>query len=101
MHWLAVFQDDPEQHQARSTLLNEHFAYLAKHAAQICLAGGIRPDGNSQWVGGVWVLSVESREQAVRLCENDPFFIGGLRSSYHLYQWGRAPCFGDIGSLKI
>jgi len=42
------------------------------------------------------VLEVASREEAVALCEDDPFFRHGLRKSYRLCLWGKAPCYQTV-----
>jgi hypothetical protein len=52
-----------------------------------------------RWVaicGGLWVLEVESRDEAVALCEQDPYFRLGLRRGYRLYTWGTAPVYGAV-----
>ena len=41
------------------------------------------------FVGGLWVLEVESRERAVELVENDPYYVPAHRS-YRLLTWGKA-----------
>jgi hypothetical protein len=44
----------------------------------------------------MWVMEVDSREEAVGLCENDPFYKLGLRKHYSLYVWGKAPCYQTV-----
>lgn len=39
----------------------------------------------------MWVMEVQSRDEAVALCENDPFYTLGLRKGYRLYVWGKPP----------
>jgi hypothetical protein len=47
--------------------------------------------------GGLWILdNIRDRAEAVRLCEEDPFFTAGLRQSYVLKAWGFAPCYADV-----
>lgn len=46
--------------------------------------------------GGLWVMDVETREEAVRLIEGDPCFTLGLRKGYRLAVWGKAPCYGEV-----
>jgi len=42
------------------------------------------------------VSAIRDRAEAVRLCEDDPFFTAGLRESYVLKAWGFAPCYADV-----
>jgi hypothetical protein len=66
-----------------------HFEYLRKHEREILIAGGLREAPDSAFVGGLWVLEVASRERAVALVENDPYFVPSYRS-YRLLTWGKA-----------
>jgi uncharacterized protein len=92
---VAIFEDNPEEQAGwvRRQYANDHFDYLKKHAQTITLAGGLRPSPDDWWSGGLWVAT---REQAVALCENDPYFKLGLRRSYRLYVWGKAPSYGSV-----
>jgi uncharacterized protein YciI len=54
------------------------------HKAKILLGGGLKSAPQERWEGGLWILEVEGREEAVRLCEDDPFFANGLRKGYRL-----------------
>jgi len=40
-------------------------------------------------VGGMWIFEVESKERAVALIENDPYFVPTCRT-YRLLVWGKA-----------
>jgi hypothetical protein len=73
-----------------------HFQYLALHADKIRIAGGLRSEPGGTFCGGLWVLEIETRGEAVRLCEDDPCFKLGLRTGYRLYAWGKAPVYGDV-----
>lgn len=94
--WVAIFEDDPQAGWVRDRHDKDHFAYLERNKDKIRLGGGLRPDPGEWYVGGLWVLEVDSREEAVRLCEADPYFTKGLRKSYRLLAWGKAPCYGDV-----
>lgn len=96
--WVVIFEDHPReigdpirkhQHQA-------HFDYLAAHSDRILIGGGLRPDQDQWYCGGLWVIEVETRDEAVVLIENDPYFTLGLRKSYRLMIWGKAPNYGAV-----
>ncbi|MGB4780059.1 YciI family protein [Microbacterium sp.] len=101
MHWLAIFTDDLTRRELRPRLLDAHLEYLRTHVTTIRLAGAIRPDSGSPWEGAVWIIAADSRNEAARLCEEDPFFKQGLRSGYQVFQWGRAPHFGAVGTVPL
>jgi len=96
--WVAIFEDNPEAQAGwvRKQHADDHFAYLAAHADKIKIGGGLREAPGAWFAGGMWVMEVETREEAARLCEEDPYFKLGLRKSYRLLVWGKAPCYGDI-----
>ena len=71
-------------------------AYLAEHKDKIVLGGGLRLAPGEWYCGELWVLEVDSWDEAAVLCEADPFFPFGLRKSYRLYVWGKAPCYGTV-----
>jgi len=90
MRWIAIFEDKADALALRERFTAEHMAYLDAHRERILLPGGMRPVPGGALQGGLWVMEVESREEAVRLCEDDPFFRHGLRHTYRLAVWGKA-----------
>jgi len=96
--WVAIFEDNPEEQAGwvRKQHAADHFAYLVTHADVIKIAGGLRPNPDQWWRGGLWVMEVATRGQAESLCENDPCFKLGLRKAYRLYVWGKAPLYGPV-----
>ena len=74
--WVAIFEDNPEPEVGwvRQRHAEEHFTYLAEHRSKILLGGGLRHAPGEWYCGGMWVMEVGSREEAVGLCENDPFY---------------------------
>jgi uncharacterized protein len=96
--WVAIFEDNPEPEVGwiRKQHAEEHFGYLAEHRDKILLGGGLRHAPGEWYCGGMWVMEAESREEAVSLCESDPFYRLGLRKGYRLYVWGKAPCYQTV-----
>lgn len=94
--WIAYFEDDADMQWVRAKHGQEHFDYLARHVDKIKIGGGLRNESDGPWVGGLWVLEVADRDEAAHLCEHDPYFKLGLRKSYRLMLWGKAPFYGDI-----
>jgi len=96
MRWVAIFEDDPGADWVRKDHAQDHFDYLARHRDKIVIGGGLRPAPDEWYCGGLWVLEVESRDEAVALCEQDPYFHLGLRKGYRLYTWGKASAYGSV-----
>ena len=96
--WIAIFEDNPEEQAGwvRRQHAEDHFAYLAANSSRIRIGGGLRTEPGGWYCGGLWVLEVASRDEAVRLCEDDPYFKLGLRRSYRLMVWGKAPSYSDV-----
>ena len=89
MRWVAIFQDTPEMLAVRQEREALHFEYLRKHETEILIAGGLREAPGGKFVGGLWVLEVSSKERAVSLVEDDPYFVPEFRG-YRLLTWGKA-----------
>jgi len=89
MHWIAIFSDEPEMLKIRTDRRRDHHSYLRQHEAEILVGGGFRSSPDEPLVGGLWIMDVESRERAVELIENDPYFHPEYRN-YSLYVWGKA-----------
>ncbi len=96
MRWVAIFDDNQECESVRKEHAEAHFSYLATNRDRILIAGGLRPAPGEWYCGGLWVIEVDSRDDAVRLVEGDPYFRLGLRRSYRLLVWGKAPCYETV-----
>jgi hypothetical protein len=96
MRWVAIFEDTPGADEVRKRHADEHFEYLGRHRDKIVIGGGLRPQPGAWYCGGLWVLEVEGQDEAVALCEGDPYFVHGLRAGYRLYVWGKAPVYGLV-----
>ena len=73
----------------RNQRQDQHMDYLRRNASEIRIAGGCREAPGGDFVGGLWVLEVASRERAVELIENDPYYMTSCRT-YQLQVWGKA-----------
>lgn len=96
MRWVAIFDDNEQLEAIRKQHSSAHFEYLAANRDKIVLAGGLRPAPGEWYCGGLWILEVDSRGEAVQLIEHDPYFTLGLRKGYRLLVWGKAPCYDTV-----
>lgn len=89
--WVAIFEDDETKAKdIRGKYTQDHIAYLAANKSTILLAGGLRPEPGGAFEGGLWILEVEGRDEAMACVENDPFYKHGLRKSVRVAAWGKA-----------
>ena len=93
MRWVAIFTDKPGMLDVRREREPAHLAYLRQHGDRIRIGGGLREVPGGPFIGGLWVIETETREEAVALIEADPYWVPECRS-YRLLVWGKA--LGDI-----
>lgn len=96
MRWVVIFDDADGREAIRKEQADAHFAYLAANRERIVIAGGLRSAPGEWYCGGLWVMEVGAREDAVRLIEGDPYYRLGLRRGYRLLVWGKAPCYDAV-----
>ncbi len=88
--WVAIFEDDENAKAVREKYTKDHLAYLGTNKSKIVLAGGLRSEPGGKFEGGLWILEVDDRAEAMSYVEGDPFFQKGLRKSARVYAWGKA-----------
>ena len=89
--WVAIFGDnETKAKDIRGKYTQDHLAYLAANKSTILLAGGLKPEPGGPFEGGLWILEVADRKEAMACVENDPFFKAGLRKSVRIAAWGKA-----------
>ncbi|MFT6657941.1 YciI family protein [Maritalea sp.] len=94
--WVAIFEDKPNTQHLFDENKVAHLAYLAAHSAQVKFAAGLCENEGEPSYGGMWVIKADRREDAARICENDPFFTGGRRAGYKLAAAHVAPGFETL-----
>ncbi|HHB83084.1 MAG TPA: hypothetical protein ENK61_06385 [Devosia sp.] len=92
MRWIAIFTNKVNTQKLREAHLQAHLEYFSAQT-KITLAGSTTPHGSSASNGGVWVIKDASYEEALKICEDDPFFIAGLRQRIDLFEYKVAPKF--------
>jgi uncharacterized protein len=89
MRLVDIFEDPAAMSDVRARLEQAHLDYLRAHVGEIVLAGGLRESPGAGYVGGLWILEVDSKERAVQLVRDDPFYQAEARP-YKLLVWGKA-----------
>ncbi len=95
MRWIAIFTNKPDTDALRAEHLAAHLQYFSLQT-KITLAGSTTPHGAKSSNGGVWVINGVTYEMAVKICEEDPFFIVGLRQKIEIFEYGVAPKFEEL-----
>lgn len=85
----AIFEDRADPDAIRAAHEAAHLAWLDRHRAAVRMAGALRPASGATPTGGLWLIEASDIEEARRICEEDPFFRAGLRTSYRLLHWSR------------
>jgi len=89
MRWVVMFTDGPEMMAVRREREPAHLAYLKQHGDRIRIGGGLREIPGGPFVGGLWVVEADTRDEVVALVEADPYYVPACRS-YRLLVWGKA-----------
>lgn len=95
MRWIAIFTNKPSTDDLRSQHLQAHLDYF-KAQTKITLAGATTPQGADVSTGGVWVINGVTYDEAVKICEEDPFFVAGLRQKIEVLEYRVAPKFENL-----
>ena len=87
MTFIILFEDDPAAPaDIRSRFMPAHLAFLEANANRISAAGPLAERAGAP-AGGLWIVDVESAEDAETLVRADPFWPTGLRKSYRVLAW--------------
>jgi uncharacterized protein len=83
MPFIISFHDAPgTDREKKASIRAVHVDYVTRNADRIIVSGGLFPDDDDFPNGGVIILAVDTREEAVAYIENDPFFLNGIFTTY-------------------
>jgi uncharacterized protein YciI len=97
MLYTIHFQDNADADpDIRPRFMQQHLAFLCENKAIIRAAGPLKEtDGAVK--SGLWLVDVETVDQAWELIKADPFWPTGLRDAIEIKQW--AQVFADRRAL--
>jgi len=74
--WAVIFRDEPEMLKIRAdrSLRDAHVAYAKSHP-ELLIAGGLKPNTNTEFCGALWIVEADKRENVETLVREDPFFV--------------------------
>ncbi len=78
MLWVVSCVDKPNTATARESVLQPHRDYLASQKKILVLAGATQSDDGATAIGSLFVLNVNSREEAKKFSDGDPFTQKGV-----------------------
>jgi len=87
MPYVITFVDDPDVREKKRQVRPIHIEHVERNAYRIICSGGFFPEDDDFPNGGLIILDVENREEAVRYIESDPFFTNGIFSKYTITKW--------------
>ena len=83
MPYVITFLDDPgTDREKKGKIRPTHIDYVSRNASRIIASGGFFPEDDDFPNGGLIILDVADRKDAVEYIENDPFFLNGIFSTY-------------------
>jgi uncharacterized protein YciI len=98
MAWMVTFDDEPSRAGLRATHTDRHLAYVRSVAHQILCSGALRAAPVGAQTGGMWIIDLPTREEAVALFEADPLFQEGLRANVRFSHWTKGVWQGKLGA---
>lgn len=87
MPYVIQFKDAPDVRENKIRVRPTHRDYIAANAHRIIASGGFFPDDDDFPSGGLVILDVATRQEAVDYIENDPFFLNGIFTRYSIDRW--------------
>jgi uncharacterized protein len=81
MLWTISCTDKPNTAAIRDEFLKPHREFLQSQKGILVLAGATQSDDGKQAIGSLFVVNVNSREEAKAFSDGDPFTQNGVFSS--------------------
>ncbi len=78
MLWAIVCVDKPNTAAIRDSVLQPHRDYLASQKGILVLSGATQSDDGTQATGSLFILNVNSRAEAKKFSDGDPFTQKGV-----------------------
>lgn len=87
--WAVTFSDKPEMAALRAARGAAHLDFLRARRDRILIAGALRDEPGGAFVGGLWIVEAQSRDEIMAMLAEDPFYDPALRT-VTIAHWGRA-----------
>ncbi|MGI5951854.1 MAG: YciI family protein [Brooklawnia sp.] len=90
MPYLIETYDKPDHFHLRTAVRDEHLDYLAANAALLLACGAKIGDDGEGATGGIYLVDLESREEAEEFIAGDPFHKANLFERVFISRWRKA-----------
>jgi uncharacterized protein YciI len=90
MAFLIETFDKPGHADMRARERDLHLEFLARNKTLLLACGAKLNDDGSSAGGGIYIVDVETREEAERFIAQDPFTLVGLFESVKIVRWRKA-----------
>ncbi|HKT98092.1 MAG TPA: YciI family protein [Paraburkholderia sp.] len=90
MPFLIETFDKPDRAHLRAQQRAAHLAFLARHAPLLLACGAKLNDDGSTAGGGIYIVDLDTREEAERFIAEDPFALAGLFERVSIVRWRKA-----------
>lgn len=90
MPYLIETFDDPAAAHVRPDRYQEHLEFLERHAHLLLACGAKLSDDGERANGGIYLVDLDTREEAEQLIAQDPFSQGGLFRQVVVQRWRKA-----------
>lgn len=84
MLFIAEFGKHADKPERFKAALNPHLEYLQVEKDKILLSATKCDPVSNAVLGFVWIIESPDAAEAEALCQRDPFWVAGLRTSFHL-----------------
>lgn len=90
MPYMIETFDKPGHHELRLEIRDDHLAYLDAHSTLLLACGAKLSDDASTASGGLYLVDIETREEAEAFIRQDPFSKAGLFEDVTIVRWRQA-----------
>lgn len=95
MPYLIETFDKPDQQQLRRDTRDEHLHFLEANKALLLACGAKLADDGSDLGGGLYVVDLDTRDEAERFIADDPFSRVNLFERVTITRWRKAYLAGQ------
>lgn len=90
MPYLIETFDKPDSLALRQSVREEHLKFLEDNKALLLACGAKLEDDGSGGTGSVYIVDVETRDEAEKFVNADPFAVAGLFERMAITRWRKA-----------
>lgn len=95
MPFLIETFDAPERSHIRKSVYSQHLRFLSNNSNLLLACGAKLDDSGELASGGIYLVDVDTREDAELFIESDPFHINDLFERVKITRWRMAYLGGE------